>query len=304
MTINQAEYKSKIGLDMLYIAEVLLDTAATYSADTPVYLAPAAEASQEPSTTINTQYADDVPFDNSVSEGPTKITISVTNIPLAILALMTGKVFDETTGRFYDNAGTPPNFALAFRAMKSNGHYRYYQYLNGTFSMPKEEAATKGESTDPKNVELEYTAIPTIHKFDQGSKIDVCKRVIGDEDVDAFDATGWFSQVQIPGIASVSALALSLSDPEDDETGVSKSGNLTLTFNNALVADAINNIILVDSNNDIVETVVTLDATKKIITIDPAADLSGTADYAIVIAGVKDIYGDTLSDSINFTTAA
>ncbi len=43
---NSGEYKSRIGLDKLYIAEVTQDDANGYTADTPEYLAPTAEANQ------------------------------------------------------------------------------------------------------------------------------------------------------------------------------------------------------------------------------------------------------------------
>ena len=62
LSVNSDEYKSRIGLDSLYIAEVTADSAAAYTADTPEYLAPAAEATQQPATNQSTQYADDQPY--------------------------------------------------------------------------------------------------------------------------------------------------------------------------------------------------------------------------------------------------
>jgi len=201
---NPGEYKSKIGLDMLYVAEVTADEANSYTADTPAYLAPAAEASQEPTTSFDIQYADDKAFDVMSAEGETKIGLTITNIDLATLAQITGRVFDAATGRFYDNGGVAPYMALSFRSLKSNGSYRYYQYLKGMFSMPKEDLATKGEKPEPKTLELTYTAIPTFCKFDLGDVIDSVKRIIGDEDITAFDAAGWFDEVQTPDLVTSS----------------------------------------------------------------------------------------------------
>ena len=153
ITAQPGEYKSKVGLDSLYIAEVLTDDSSTYSADTPEYLAPAAEASQEPTTNSETQYADDQPYEVMTSEGETKISLVITGAPLEMIAKLTGRVFDATTGRMYDNSGaTAPYFALSFRSQKSNGKYRYYQFLRGRFDMPKEAAATKSDSPDPKTL--------------------------------------------------------------------------------------------------------------------------------------------------------
>jgi phi13 family phage major tail protein len=300
---NASEYKSRVGLDNLYIAEVTQDDANGYVADTPEYLAPAAEATQEPTTNSETQYADNQPYDVMSSEGETKITLTVTNIPTEMLAKITGRVFDAASGRMFDDGGTPPYCALSFRSLKSNGSQRYYQYLKGTFDMPKEETATKTDTPDPKTMQLTYTAIKTVYKFDLGSRTNSVKRVTGDEDTDNFVGTTWFSQVQTPSASAPSALALSSSTPTDGLTGVSVSADQTLTFNNALVNDAIYQVSLIKaSDGSIVAGAISLDSTKKIVTINPTADLSASTDY-IITYNVTDIYGQHLSGAVNFTTA-
>jgi phi13 family phage major tail protein len=304
ISANSGEYYSRIGLDSLYVALVTEDSASAYVAGTPETLAPAAEASQEPSTSMEIQYADDLPFDVANAEGPTKITLKLTGLPPEMQALITGAEFDPTTGRVYDNGGVPPYFALSFRSLKSNGSYRYYQYLKGKFSMPKEDTSTRGEKPEPKTQDLEFTAIFTTHQFDLGDINGSAKRVYGDEDTTAFDPTGWFTQVQVPGAATPSALALSSSLPTDGATNVVITVNQTLTFNNALVDAAPNGVTLIKaSDGTVVAGTKTLDATKKIITIDPTASLSTSTAYIIVYA-VTDIYGQTLNGAVNFETAA
>ena len=301
---NSGEYKSRIGLDSLYIAEVTVDSAAAYTADTPEYFAPAAEASQEPATSFEIQYADDQPYDVMSGEGPTKITLSVTNIPAEMLAKITGNVFDASTGRVFDHTATPPYMALMFRSLKSNGKYRYYSYLKGQFSMPKEETATKGEKPEPKTMQLEYTAIKTVYSFDLGSINGTVKRVIGDEDTTNFSATGWFTQVQTPTTVAPSALALSSSDPVDAATDVAITKTCTLTFNNALINNAIYNVALIDpSDGSVIASAISLDTTKKIVTINPTASLENSTAYLIVY-NVIDIYAQNLSGAVNFTTVA
>jgi phi13 family phage major tail protein len=304
ISANSGEYKSKIGLDNLYVAEVTQDDLSGYVADTPEYLAPAGEASQEPSSSFDIQYADDQPYDVSTSEGETKVNLTVTGMPLAMLAKITGRVFDSTTGRMYDNGGVAPYMALSFRSQKSNGSYRYYQFLKGKFDMPKEEVATKAESPDPKSLQLVFTAIRTTYKFDLGDINDSVKRIIGDEDTTNFSGSAWFNAVQTPAVGSVSALALSSSTPADAATGVVVTADLTLTFNNALVNSAIYNVVLLDpSDGSVIASAISLDSTKKIVTVNPTASLSASTDYILVYA-VTDIYGQSLSGSVNFTTAA
>lgn len=300
---NAGEYKSRIGLDSLYIAEVTADSAAAYTADTPEPLAPAAEASQAPTTNQATQYADDQPYDAYSFEGETVINLVVTGIPSEMQAKLLGRVFDAVSGRVFDNPGaTPPYFALSFRSLKSNGSYRYYQYLKGRFSAPTEETATKADSPDPKTTTLVYTAIPTIYEFDLGSINEPVKRIYGDQDTDNFDETGWFTAVQTPSAAAPSALALSSSTPTDGATGVSVSADQTLTFNNALNASAIYNVVLVEADGTVIAGAISIDATKKIITINPTSSLDASTVYIITYA-VTDIYGQTLAGAINFTTA-
>lgn len=306
LTVNAAEYKSKIGLDSLYIAEVTVDTAAIYTADTPEYFAPAAEASQEPSTSFAVQYADDQPYDVMTAEGETKITLKVTGIPLAMLAKITGRVFNAASGQMWDNGGTAPYIALSFRAKKSDGSYRYYQFLKGKFDMPKEELSTLEDAPDPKPMELTYTAIKPVHTWNLGSVTESVKRIVGDTSTTNFSATSWFSQVQVPSVAAPSALSLSSSTPADAATGVSVSANQTLTFNNALVAAAIYGVAIYKVSDGTLVAMATgypsLDTARKVMTLDPTASLTGATAYLIVYH-VTDIYGQTLQGAINFTTA-
>lgn len=303
ISANSGEYLSTVGLDDLYVAEVTQDDADAYVADTPEWFAPAAELKQEPTVNEETQYADDVPYDVMSIAAETKVTVNVTNIPAAMLAKIMGYVFDAASGRvFEDPDAVPPYMALSCRSIKSNGSYRYVQYLKGKFSKPSQEAATKADSPEFKQTEIVYTAIPTVHEFDLGDVNRRVTRVWGDEDTDSFDGSTWYSQVQTPVAAAPSALSLSSSTPTDGATGISVSANQTLTFNNALLADAIERVILAKADGTLVAGAITIDATKKIITINPTSNLDASSVYLITYA-VEDIYGQTLSGVVNFTTA-
>lgn len=303
MTPNQTEYKSVVGVDELYIAEVLTDTAAAYTADTPEWLAPLASLSLEPSANSETQYADNQAYDVMNSVGETKITGVITGLPAEMYAKLTGQVFDDTTGRVYENEGAAPFFALGFRSLKSNGKYRYYWFAKVSFALPKEEASTKTDTPEFKTRELVITAIKTVHKFTLGGGVtDSIKRVWGDEDTDAFSATGWFTQVQVPGVAAVAPLALSSSDPVDGAAAVAVDKTATLTFNNKLTAAAVNNVVIVKADGVVAAAAVTIDAAGKVITVNPNPNLSAGSTYIITYA-VVDIYGQALSGAVNFATA-
>lgn len=305
ISVNANEYKSVVGVSDLYIAEVTKDDASAYTADTPEYLAPAAEVTHEPAVNRKTQYADDQPFDTMSSEGETTINLTVTGIPIEMLAKITGRVFDAATGRMFDNGGVPPYFALMFRSQKSNGSYRYYSYLKGRFDMPSEEAVTKADSPDPKTIKLTFIAIKTVYAFDLGDIDDGVKRVMGDEDTTNFSGTNWFAQVQTPAVTAISAIAVSSSTPADEATGVSRTADITITFNNALVSGAENHVMLLDNANAPVAAAKSISVSKKIITINPTASLAATTAHTLVLSGVTDIYGQVLADAvIGFTTGS
>jgi len=240
------------------------------------------------------------------SEGVTKITLTTTAIPMEMLAKYLGKVFDTASGRLFDQGGnaTPPDSTLSFRSLKSNGKFKYFQYLKGKFSVPNDEAATKETKVTPKPAKIIFTAINTVHEFNLGTVTKSVKRIVGDEDTTNFSGTGFFTQVQVPSITTPAAVALSSSVPTNSATGVSKTNAFTLTFNNAMHSLVINHVALLDASNTLVSVTCTLDATKKIITVNHGT-LAGSAAHTLVIAGAIDIYGQVLANTlVKFTTAA
>ncbi len=305
---ESGEFKSVVGIDQVYYALVTQDDSSGYTTGTPVVLAPAINLSAEPTTSLETQYADNKPFDVMAGEGETKLTFDATAIPIQTLAILLGKQFDAASGRIFDAGGeaVPLDVALGFRSKKSNGKYRYYWYLKGKFSAPKEEASTQTDRMDPKPAQMMYTAVNTMHLFDlgDGGETKSMKRVVGDQDTLNFDETDWFSQVQTPTTTVPAALALSSSIPADDAIDILISADLTLTFNNALTDASINGVSLVDLSTGLaVAAAVTLNTPKKVITVNPTADLSNSQEYLLVYA-VTDIYGQTLNGVLSFTTVA
>ncbi len=303
---NANEYKSVIGLDQIYVAEVTADSSSAYTAGVPEILAPAAEISMKPVASQETQYADDQPFDVFASEAETDLEITLTGVPSEMLAKILGSVFEAASGRVFDNAGVPPYMALGFRAMKSNGKYRYFWFQKVQFSPPEEGAVTKADKATPKTVKLICKAIKTIYKWNLGTKTDSVKRVYGDEDTTNFAAATWFSQVQVPGVVAPGALSLSSSNPTDGATGVAVSVSPTITFNNALVNEAVNMVSLSKTSDGTMVAMTAgfpqLDAAKKVMTLDPASNLTAATAYKIAY-NVKDIYGQWLQGIVDFTTA-
>lgn len=299
----EQKYSEFIGVDNLHYAPVTTDNVSSYVTGAPVYLAPVAEITGSPEIANKTTYYDNKAANNYVTEGKTELKIVISGVDAETMATLLGKKYDSASGRVYDDGqANPPAVALGFRYSKGNG-YRYYWYLNGTFSGGSEDAATKSSDIDEKTYELTFTAVSTAHEFTVDGTDMSLKRVFGDTSDASFSETGWFNQVQTPdSVGAPSAISLSASTPADNATNVSVSSNLTLTFNNAVESYAVT--VINPVTYAVIAAAYTLDATKKILTINPDSNLSASTDYAIVIGSVTDVYGQTLASSvINFTTA-
>ncbi len=302
---NQNEYKQRVGIDSLYYALVTKDDADGYVTGAPVYLAPVASLKQSPKTDSQVQYFDDAPFEEIDAEGATDLEFEISSLPSVQYAELLGNEFDAVGGRVYDDANPSqaPYFALGFRSKKSNGSYRYYWFNKVRLSRPSEEFSTQADKADPKKTMLKATALKSIYKFLYPSgKAKGCKRVFGDEDTPNFDGGDWFAAVQTPASASPSALACS-PNPADAATGVAISANIILTFSNR-IRSGNTGILLTSAAGVPVDAAYSWNATGTILTINPVSDLGAAADYLVTLAGVTDIYGQILANTVyRFTTA-
>ncbi|MBI5933256.1 MAG: Ig-like domain-containing protein [Chloroflexi bacterium] len=299
-------YKSVLGADNLYYALVTQDDVSAYAAGTPAYLAPLANITIKSKTGMKTQYFDNVAMEVLTSEGESEAEIEIQGLPLATKAILLGKTFDSATGRMFDDGGgTPPYVALGYRALKSDGTYKHYWYLKCLFTPPDEEAASKADAPDPKNAKLKLTAIFTTYEWDvdgAGTMRGV-KSVQGDTAVTEFDESTWFDAVQVPSAGAPAALTCTPS-PVDGASSVAVSANITLTFSNALAANAEDGIILTTAAGVVKACARTINAARTLVTLDPTTNMAATTTYLVIVPGVTDVYGQTLADTVyDFATA-
>jgi hypothetical protein len=92
------------------------------------------------------------------------------------------------------------------------------------------------------------------------------------------------------------ALALSSIVPEDDDTDVAINSTIVLTFNNKIDSET---ITVASEGGDLVAGTKSWDATGKILTFTPTASLTNATMYIVTIAGVADIYGQSLPTVVN-----
>ncbi len=306
MAINQTEYRQRVGLSNLYVAQITQDDASGYEASAPVYLAPVASAKASPKTESAVQYFDDAPFDEISAEGATEIELEISELPAEMAALLLGQELDTVAGRIYDDADPTqaPYFALGFRSKKANGSYRYYWYNKVRFSRGDEEYATQSDKADPKKAMLKASGIKTVYAFTYPSTEEKgCKRVWGDEDTDNFDPDGWFDAVQTPETASPDALTCSPS-PADAATEVAVTANVVLTFSNRIRSGNAG-ITVLSAAGAVVAAAYSWDTAVEVLTINPTSNLSAGTTYLVTLSGVTDIYGQVLANTAyDFATAA
>lgn len=184
------------GTDHLVYAEVLTDNNVSgegYTTGDVAVLAPVAEISKTVETASDTKYYDNKPALTINAEGADTITLTVPALPLNVLASITGKEYDTTTGAFMDGLATPKYFALGYRLRLTDGTYRYVWRYKGSFAIPDETSQTENAGTDSNNQQLTYTGIQTMHTFTKTGASG--KALVVDERDGLADLDGFFDEV-------------------------------------------------------------------------------------------------------------
>lgn len=207
------------GCDNLVIAEVTADDKLNpYTTGAVQVLAPVAEIAKTVESSSETHYYDNTGMIIIQSEGSDEVTLTVPALPLDILALVTGKTIDPTTGAFIDGPAVERYFAIGYRLRLTDGTYRYVWRLKGSFAIPDETSATEDDGTETNNQQLTFTGVKTITEFENGGGPGVkgrAKAIVIDERDGKCDLTTFFSTVQTPdtisalAITTVSALSVS-----------------------------------------------------------------------------------------------
>ena len=183
--------------DLVY-AELLTDTTEaeglTYGEIKP--LAGLQEVGKSTETSSEAHYYDNVPAIVISSTGSDEITLTVSAIPLDVLAEITGQYYDQTTGTFVEGERENKYFAIGYKTKKTNGKEVYVWRLKGTFGIPESTHITEDDGTDANGQELTYTGINTTHRFTKTGK--TAKGVNVDLEKDLADVTDFWETVQTP----------------------------------------------------------------------------------------------------------
>ena len=156
------------GVEDLVAAEVLTDNNKTgegYTTGEVFAIAGVAEIGKSTSNSNEAHYYNNMPAVVVSSTGADEVTLSLSAIPLDILAKITGQHYDQNTGALIEGDRETKYFAIGYKTKKTNGDYVYVWRLKGTFNIPESTHATETDGTDANGQEVTFTGINTTHKF-------------------------------------------------------------------------------------------------------------------------------------------
>ena len=187
-----------IGLDKLYYAPITEDANGNETYGTPAVLAKAISAELSVELKEAILYADDGAAEVVKEFKSGTLSLGIDDIGAEIASALSGATIDSNgvviSGS--DDGGTP--VAVAFRARKSNGKYRYYWLYRVKFGNPATNLQTKGDSISFQTPTIEGT-IMRRNKVDYNDnhpwKAEVTE---GAEGVDDSVISTWYDAVYEP----------------------------------------------------------------------------------------------------------
>lgn len=293
----------QIGLRDIYYA--ILDTDPIGGApvyQTPVRIAGAITANVNPNTSSETLYSDDGPSETATTIGAVELEMNVKDLTLEVQAALLGH---EYVGGVLKRKSSdiPPWIAVGFRALKSNGSYRYTWLNKGKCQVPEQAHETKGESIAFQT--------PTINaSFVKRDADDEWQRHIDEDDVDyvASMGTNWFTSPT--QVADTTPPTVTSVVPADNAINQAVDVDVVITFSEAMALSTLTtaNIFLQNVlDNSVVAAALTVNAARTVVTLNPTANLANAADYRLTITtNVKDVAGNSLAAIFNsiFSTIA
>lgn len=193
MTDTITEFR---GVEGLVYAEVVEDSENAYTTGTVKPLAGVATIARTTNASVETHYYDNIPAVVINSVGSDEVTLTVSAIPLEVLAEITGQTWDATKGAMIEGSRTNKYFALGYKTRKTNGDEVYVWRLKGTFAMPDQTSATEDDGTDANGQDLVYTGIQTLYRFMATGK--GAKALNVDVGLDLANVTTFFEEVTTP----------------------------------------------------------------------------------------------------------
>lgn len=192
--------------------------------------------------------------------------------------------------------------------------YKIHLVYNCLAGISSKDHTTINDSPAFEEMSFDFTATkvnvtdaaPTAHLIIDSTKVD--SATLAAFETILYGAAGVDPRLPLPDEIKAlfaggapSALALSSIVPADAATGVAVAANIVFTFNNKINTEE---IVIMSAAGAVVTGTRAWDEAGKVLTFDPTTNLSASTVYLVAIAGVEDIYGQTLANTVKkFTTA-
>lgn len=181
------------GVENLVAAEVTSDTKDAYETGEVFDIAGVAELGRTTENSSETKYYDNVPALVIDSTGADTVTISVSGIPLDVVAKITGQHYDENLGVLVEGERDAKYFAIGYKTKKTNSQEVFVWRYKGKFSIPDSTHSTQTAGTESNGQEIVFTGISTTHAFEKTGK--PAKAINVDVGLDKADVTTFFDTV-------------------------------------------------------------------------------------------------------------
>ena len=194
-----------IGLDKPYYALITEDSDGNETYGTPKVLAKAIQAD----LTINRAQAN-LPADDSISESVDlfisgTLSLGINNLAADVAADLLGARIDTSGVLVNSVEDVSPYVAVGFRALKSDGNYRYFWLYRVKFGVPATNLATKGDSITFQTPTIEGTVMRRNKPDVQGKHPWRTEITQGEAGVSAETISNWFTAVFEPAFATQNA---------------------------------------------------------------------------------------------------
>lgn len=294
-----------IGLDHVVIAQLLSDDVNGVTYDTPIELKGAVNASVNPNSDVAVDYADNGPFFVMNNRGNTELSLELTNVDPATLALMLGQ---RRSGGI--TVETPmdssPYFAMGFRVWiggtDENGNkiYEYMWLAKGKFSVPESGAETKKESVNFQHKNMTAQFVATIFVPNGQDSGTICTHCRSDVDTASAVISNWFNAPVISVATQANEITVTSGTVANDKLTIT----LAATTATKIAGETANDVTItvLDGTGDVVPGTfavgATASATPTIVFTPLVAASASDIATVVVSAGVKDVYNVAVTPKV------
>ena len=185
-----------IGCESLYLAEVTKDDATGVTFDVPFAVPALVNVTIKDNTSSVTFYSDDTVEQVIPSFTGKEVTVELGYIDNELESKVLGTVYENGVA-IQSNISNPKNYAMLFKAPKSDGSFQYICIYKGVFSRTQDAYKGKADKVAGETVSLTGTFMPLVYNGQVACKADSSD--VGNADV----IKTWFTKV--PQLTSASS---------------------------------------------------------------------------------------------------